>query len=177
MTSAKSWSAAPEIPQRRAFLSGALPRLDPRFAGLSAERLALLKDIAHRCEQRPPAGASPLLRANETCAGHGVCVSVCPTGALKVSRDEGFEVLDFSPGECIACGACVVVCPGSALTLEARRTGELPSGPERIAVHTLQTCSRCDDRFVAGGPNELCPACRKDIGLFTHGFPARSDGP
>jgi len=168
------------MPARRAFLAGvlgdALSDPNPQFRRIPAERIALLREIALRWEQRLPAGAIPELRAGDACAGHGVCASVCPTGALRRFYEPGLAGLEFDAAECFACGACIVVCPEKALRLEARGAGRPPPKPERITRHALRVCGRCEDEFTGPGEHELCPACRKDIALFTTAFPARSDG-
>jgi ferredoxin len=142
--------------------SGAwLPRILP-------ERIPLLKDIALRWEHQLPEGAIPWLSVSEDCLDHGICASVCPTGALRRYEEPGLQGLQFDASECFACGACVVVCPERAMSLEARESA--PESIERISRHELRACARCDDEFAARGDDELCPACRKDVALFKTGF-------
>lgn len=165
----------PGIPGRRAFLAGLLGEsrsdADCRAPRIPAERIALLRDIALRWEHRLPEGAVPELRASDACAGHGVCATVCPTGALRGFEAPGVRGLEFDAAACFACGACVVVCPEKALRLEARDAA--PAGVERLTRHTLRTCVRCDDEFTASGADELCPACSKNVVLFTALFADR----
>lgn len=175
------WPSAPRslpaLLARRAFLAGLVghPGSDPGVRGrIPAERIALLKEIALRWERRLPEGAIPELRASSSCIGHGVCASVCPTGALRSFERPGVQGLEFDAEPCFACGACVVVCPEQALSLEARRAGGSSAKVERLTHHVLRMCARCDNEFSAPGDGELCPSCRKDAGLFTHGFSARS---
>ncbi len=164
--------AAPQVPARRAFLARFLQ--EPVFEShrcrsrLSAERIALLRDIALRWEQRLPQGAVPELRVSGDCLDHGICASVCPTGALRRYEEPGAQGLEFDAAECFACGACVVVCPERAMSLEARDCA--PPSMERISRHELRACTRCDDEFAARHGEELCPACRKDVALFKTGF-------
>ena len=167
------------MPSRRAFLTGVLGGRAGASASsyrqIPAERIASLREIALRWETRLPQGAVPELRAGAACVGHGVCASVCPTGALRSYEDSGVTGIEFVAGECFACGACVVVCPEQALGLEARGAGKVPARVERVTHHALRMCAHCDDAFAARGEHELCPACRKDVELFTTGFSARSD--
>lgn len=176
MSVARSASrTTPLMPARRAFLGGSVTDTKPQPERLSAERIALLKEIALCWERRLPEGAVPELRSSNACANHGVCAAVCPTGALRRFEEPGFTGLEFDAAECFACGACVVVCPKEALGLEARGTGEAPAKLERITRHAMRACARCDDEFAGRGEDELCPACRKDVALFKTGFPARSE--
>lgn len=171
-----SQSRGPGInPARRAFLTGSVSGLNPRAACLPAKRIALLKQIALRWEHGLPAGKNPELRATDACLGHGVCASVCPTGALRLFEESGFRGLEFDSVGCFACGACVAVCPEQALRLEPRHPGLPQPVPEHITRHALAVCSRCDAEFKASANEEFCPVCRKEVGLFTHGFSARSN--
>ncbi len=170
---------APAMPQRRAFF-GRILREGSAGSGsglrrVPAERIVLLRDVALRWERRLPEGAVPALRASGSCADHGICASVCPAAALRRYEAPQARGLDFDAAECIACGACVVACPEQALGLEARAAAGVPAGRQAITRHALRACARCDDEFPAGAVEELCPACRKDVALFTAGFPARSD--
>lgn len=46
----------------------------------------------------------------EKCVGCGVCVNVCPVGAI--SMDEDKAVIN---NQCVDCGQCVQVCPQGAI--------------------------------------------------------------
>ena len=162
------------LPARRAFLASLLgdPGSDPEAKArrIPAERIALLKEIAQRWEHRLPEGAVPALRAGDACIGHAVCASVCPTGSLRTFEATAVQGLEFDASACFACGACVVVCPEQALRLEPQAPGAGRAKVERLTHHALRMCARCDDEFPGRGSDELCPSCRKDVDLFTHGF-------
>ena len=49
------------------------------------------------------------------CVFCGLCVRRCPTGALSVSREEGWLALDQL--NCVACGACVEACNKHSLSM------------------------------------------------------------
>jgi Fe-S-cluster-containing hydrogenase component 2 len=100
---------------------------------------------------------------------------VCPSGALRRFEEPGFQGLEFDAAACVSCGVCVIVCPEQALRLEPRHPDLPDPAPEHITRHALTVCSRCDAEFTASAGNEFCPACRKNVGLFTHGFSARSN--
>ncbi|MFQ3674916.1 MAG: NIL domain-containing protein [Endomicrobiia bacterium] len=50
------------------------------------------------------------------CTSCGVCVPLCPVGALEVNR-KTFEVV-FNKEKCIACELCIPSCPTRAIKLE-----------------------------------------------------------
>lgn len=168
------------IPARRAFFNGILrtSRPGPEDSGqpLSADQIALLREVAARWNGRLARGAIPQIRVSDACAHHGMCVAVCPTAALRQYAGEGHAGLQFDAAACIACGVCAMVCPENALAIRALAAADVPPGPAtQISRHEQRGCARCDDTFPARGEVEFCPACRKDVGLFTHGFSARSD--
>jgi len=55
-------------------------------------------------------------RDDEKCVHCGLCVGVCPTGALA-TEPESMEVI-FNNEKCIACGMCVKVCPYAAMEIK-----------------------------------------------------------
>ena len=55
-------------------------------------------------------------RDDKRCTQCGVCVGICPTGALYVNR-ENMEVI-FDIEKCIACELCVPACPPRAMQVK-----------------------------------------------------------
>lgn len=52
-----------------------------------------------------------LYSKKEKCCGCGVCVAICPLGAIALSRDEeGFEYPSINKEICVKCGKCMKVC-------------------------------------------------------------------
>jgi len=49
----------------------------------------------------------------DRCTDCGVCISICPTGALSLDK-ETFK-LQFNYEECVVCGYCVDACPLQAI--------------------------------------------------------------
>ncbi len=64
------------------------------------------------------------------CNKDGLCVAVCPSGALAADADGGPVAADAEA--CIACGHCVAVCPRDALRLP-----HLPAEGTRPAVRSF----------------------------------------
>lgn len=181
MRAAKSLnSRAGPSPERRAFFSRLLATGDSagtdRRHPLSAERIALLREVAARWKGTLPAGSVMALQVGEACAHHGGCIAVCPTGALRSYSNGGVAGLEFDAAACIGCGVCALVCPENALTLRAV-AAEPALAAQPVSRHAVQLCARCDDEFAVRGEEEFCPACRKDVQLFTTGFSAGSNEP
>ena len=49
----------------------------------------------------------------DKCAGCGICVDVCPQGAITMDRVAKIDI-----NKCIGCGICVNECPRSAISLK-----------------------------------------------------------
>ena len=54
-----------------------------------------------------------IIRNDERCTHCGVCVTVCPSGALIV--DNKTRMVKFDSAECTACELCVLACPPRAM--------------------------------------------------------------
>ena len=54
-----------------------------------------------------------IVRSEAKCTDCGVCVTICPTGALAV--DQKTRKIHFYDDKCIACEACIKICPTRAM--------------------------------------------------------------
>ncbi len=81
-----------------------------------------------------------------------VCVSVCPTGALRADRNgAGLLRLSVDSGRCTACKACVVACPETVITLDRAVDGVLmAAGRQVMATGPVVRCETCGAPLVAG---------------------------
>ena len=54
----------------------------------------------------------------EKCTGCGVCVPLCPYGAISlVEAEDGKKKSEINPALCKGCGVCTAACPSKAITL------------------------------------------------------------
>lgn len=53
---------------------------------------------------------------SEKCAGCGICVDVCPVGAIRMEQHAV-----VNPALCTACAACVSECPNEAIIIAQQR--------------------------------------------------------
>ena len=60
--------------------------------------------------------AQEIKRNEEGCIHCGMCIAVCPTGALYIKRPE-MEVI-FDNEKCSACELCVITCPVKAMKVK-----------------------------------------------------------
>ncbi|MBN1786922.1 MAG: 4Fe-4S binding protein [Sedimentisphaerales bacterium] len=56
----------------------------------------------------------------EKCGGCGICVDVCPTGAIKVDGKQAV----VNDEACTACAACVSECPNEAVIIAQKKIGK-----------------------------------------------------
>ena len=142
--------------------------------------LAALTVLAARSGREVPASVFPDVRASEACELHGVCVAVCPTGALTRFEDgeDGVGRLEFNPAVCIACGECAGRCPELALELSPQAEGDNAGRPRVIARRVVRECAVCKQLFAPNNDETLCPSCTKTEAFAKAGFALfRAAGP
>ena len=59
----------------------------------------------------------------DMCAGCGICVEYCPTGAIRQEKPAKFYIIDDD--KCIRCGKCHTVCPKDAVRHDSEKIPEL----------------------------------------------------
>ena len=53
----------------------------------------------------------------DKCSGCGICVPLCPYGAITMVEYNGEPRADINPALCKGCGVCTAACPSKAITL------------------------------------------------------------
>ncbi len=56
-----------------------------------------------------------VVRDDDECTQCGVCVTICPTDALR--KDPVTQEVLFTPDDCVACELCVPACPPRAMAV------------------------------------------------------------
>ncbi|HZK43750.1 MAG TPA: 4Fe-4S binding protein [Syntrophomonadaceae bacterium] len=94
------------------------------------------------------------------CTFCGSCAVLCPSGAMKITKDEeNIVFLSNTPSECNMCGLCAVVCPEKAINMEV--DGQNSSTSNIILQKTtVRNCVRCDREYYP--KNEASASLCKD---------------
>lgn len=140
---------------------------------LFPERVRLIAALERLAELRGvPLSADlfPTISISETCANHGVCARVCPTGALSRYEDDAATGIRFEPWLCADCGLCAKSCPEGALELDlAPSVDGTMHGQRELTRLPWGVCTSCHERFASRGKS-LCPRCEKSRSLATDLF-------
>ena len=51
------------------------------------------------------------------CVACGMCLKVCPSGAIHISKENGIITTEIDLNKCIFCGNCAFYCPKSAIKM------------------------------------------------------------
>jgi len=138
----------------------------------------LLEVLAKTAEGKIPFRA---LSVADSCTSCGVCVAICPQGALQKREEmkpgpEDPEKEDqiasmrliLEPQKCVQCGRCVEICRPKALSFSNKLLSHrLLSGKILIHEGTPRYCSRCGKRIFDN--SDLCLVCSTS-GSDSRGF-------
>ena len=87
---------------------------------------------------------SQIVVNEDLCQRDGLCVAVCPSGAIRRAASGSPE--EVAGGNCIYCGHCVAICPHGALThhgLPEEPVLPMPAGlPSPAALEGLMISRR-----------------------------------
>lgn len=74
---------------------------------------------------------------SEQCTGCGICVGVCPTGAIGLVQDETKCTAEIDQTKCRQCQACIPVCPQEAIQAQVEPVAKqelVLTEPETVQV-------------------------------------------
>ncbi|MGB9710256.1 MAG: FAD-dependent oxidoreductase [Thermodesulfovibrio sp.] len=69
----------------------------------------------------------------EKCSSCGVCVPLCPYGAIKLEEYKGKEKAYIEPALCAGCGVCASACPSRAITFHGFTTEQILAQIDALA--------------------------------------------
>ena len=140
-------------------------RLDPRLPEKRHILLQSLKALGEPAIAKVESEDLPFLQIEMSgeCDGCGLCVTFCPSLALRQYDRNGKRVIEFSSAFCLACNLCLEICPRGALTSSTYlNTDDLVTGKSRVLVEQEHsTCARCGQISIAPMVRGLCPNCQK----------------
>jgi ferredoxin/coenzyme F420-reducing hydrogenase delta subunit len=98
----------------------------------------------------------------ENCSACGICVALCPTGAISRKSANGEEALYFNSSTCTNCSLCKEACPENVIDFEEdlSLTDILDDEARVVARVKSVLCNTCGERITAG-KGSRCPTCEK----------------
>lgn len=96
------------------------------------------------------------------CVGCGICVNVCPTGAL-VKEIQGLELTrTINYSLCINCGLCAEACPQNVIDFDvAYSLSDIVNNSEEVVARvSLNSCQICGE-IIPASEGEVCTTCQK----------------
>jgi ferredoxin len=96
------------------------------------------------------------------CAACGICVALCPTGAISEKLKNKLRLLCFNSSLCTNCSLCKAACPQKAIEFEDHffLSDIVGDSASVVAAINLTSCRICGE-MIAAATNKLCPTCRK----------------
>jgi len=139
--------------------------LEPKLPVKRALLLEHIKKLGKPVTDQTGADGLPFaqVKISNGCDGCGMCVTFCPTGALRSYEEGDRQVIDFSPGNCLACGLCAEICPQANITYSASvNPWDVVTDARLILMeHGISVCAQCEQTYIAVPESRLCLNCRK----------------
>ena len=168
-TRGKLATAAEAMNSERGMAAKAKVTLEPSLPKKRSLLLEHIKKLGEPVTGQVKADGLPFARVEISgqCNGCGMCVTFCPTGALKSYEEGDRQVIDFSLGHCLACNLCGDICPEGAIVYSTDfNPRDLITDERKILIeHKKSVCPQCAQTHIAASGSTLCLDCRKKRGL------------
>ena len=94
------------------------------------------------------------------CAACGVCVALCPTGAITQAQTDDLFYLSFKPYLCTNCQVCVKACMHKAINIKESALLNLLLEQKEVKLFEgkRKACAACELDFIDKG-SDICPLC------------------
>ena len=93
----------------------------------------------------------------DLCKACGVCMQLCPTGAIQHKLEDGMFTYSHIPGRCTNCGLCIESCLACALERDYQNMAQ-PFDEQVCVQWPAHACKRCG-LPAREGTGELCIIC------------------
>jgi len=70
----------------------------------------------------------------DICSGCGMCVAVCPFGAMELVSKNGKRLAQSTVAQCKGCGVCGATCPSGAISMNHFRNEEIMAQLEAVTA-------------------------------------------
>jgi len=101
------------------------------------------------------------LEVSEQCTSCGICVDICPQGALtqQLGNDENRRLV-FEPAKCVQCDRCVKICQPKAMKFSTKWLSyRLVTGKVLLHDGKPRFCAKCGKQVFDNMEPQLCLAC------------------
>ena len=164
-TRSRAAAAMEAVDNDQAAVAKTMVTLNPRLPEKRSRLLEHIKKLGQPVVDHVEVDNLPFAQVeiSNSCDGCGMCVTFCPSGALRSYGKEKRQVTDFSLGDCLACGLCSEVCPQGAITYPVWiNPSDLVTGSRKIlAEHRKLACAQCGQTYVTVSGSNLCLNCKR----------------